>query len=165
MKLSPKIHGIALLVAVLLGGGFALIQFGISELTYQAGMRGFGGDGMFEVSDAVSWPAGLIYDSVDKKTSRQFLQDIIQENGSDADKARKLLLDFEDEYLAPETDPEWDEAYWELVDARGWDGAIPLTQEYLIYGGVCLAWGALIGLLSYLVVILIVKVIPNREGA
>lgn len=122
----------------MIGLVFAVAQFVVSEMAYQAAMWGEV-DVLYEVSDTVSWPAGRIYDEVELRRLKEGLR-VMSVSGADegvrAEAAALLARAGEESFL---------EDAWLFADTQELDVYMGMFMEYLIYGGTCLMWGVAVG--------------------
>lgn len=155
---------IAAIVWMAIGVLWFLLQFLLSEGLYRASDLAYqsnegSGDRLVDVSDAIAWPAGKIYDrklfeQVESEYRRalsddslnapakESLQALVRENGGMIDSYD--LVDSMAEIL---------------VDHESYVGFDYLSTpvEYSIYLGVCLVWGAAVGLIGFLFSLLVIK--------
>lgn len=155
---------IAAIVWTAIGVLWFILQFLLSEGLYRASDLAYQsnevlGDQLVDVSDAIAWPAGKIYDqklfehvesgyqralsddALDEQ-AKENLETLVRENGGTIDnydlidKMAEILVDYE--------------------SYEGFD-YLSTPLEYSIYLGVCLAWGAVIGFLGFLFSVLVIK--------
>ena len=128
-------------LGLIVGLLWSVVQFGISEVIYQTALwTGYGGDLLYDMSDTAAWPAGIIYDQIDRELMQQELSSIQKTTGEETNfEALK-------ERLNDPADEDAYEAALEIFDANGREPYVPLITEYSIYGGICLCWGAMIGI-------------------
>ena len=149
---SPARRGIiSAAVALVVGTIWSIAQFTISEILYktsEAELLPYPlSDHAFTLSTLVAWPAEPIYTSVEKRRIEAAIADTLDDKTVPAESHSKLreLVD------RGAVDLEHDDHFelYEILDETGVaDPSVPVHQEYLIYGGVCVGWGTLVGLIA-----------------
>ena len=125
---------------------WALVQFTLSEGLFRLSMSPFAShvvEPLEMLSDAIVWPAGPIYQHVESQRMQEALTAAQADPSLPADKAAQMA----DLVATSELDPDSDEYFallW-FLEELGHDPTVPTALEYAIYGGVCVAWGLLMG--------------------
>ncbi len=127
----------------LIGLGFAVVQFAVSETAFQLA-EVTGEERLYDLSNGIAWPAGHLYDRAETRILLDELQEIsVSPAVEDAKReAATALLDrrHEGTFL---------EEAREFADAHEIDAYPGLAMEYFIYGGTCVLWGVVVGLGGY----------------
>ncbi|MEM9445439.1 MAG: hypothetical protein AAGA18_08795 [Verrucomicrobiota bacterium] len=132
-------------VWIVLGFFWTVVQFLVCEATYQIAnsMDESVSDTLYEISDYVAWPAGIIYDFALAREYKNALESFVESHEpSDGDKEMigSILDEYQRDYAHLDFQDEVDEVlakYDEYVEVHG-------VLEYIIYIGTCIAWGIII---------------------
>lgn len=130
----------SLKVGMIVAAIWTLGQFGISEVLYRLG-DATGVDALYDLSDTVAWPAGLLYNKAEVAVFREGLERL---ESTPEERARwdALLQKVEES-----DDNESYDAIWEIFNTHSMDPYVDMMTEYSIYVGVCAVWGSMIGIL------------------
>ena len=139
--------------SILLGGIVGLcwfvVQFLASELVYRVAyfevLPMEINDALYEISDGIAFPAGVLYDVADESITRQELEQFTQDSSLEpeiVEKAESLLTQF---HTTEDTETWTADAYGFLSEHDIYP-EVSIWLEYSIYVGTCLVWGILIGL-------------------
>lgn len=154
----------ALEIAIIVGLVWAGVQFLISEGSYRLGMMiedhgaVFDPSFLYDISNMAAWPAGDIYDSAEREVIavelRSLKEDTVTVPSMEAEgkEVSVNVNELADQVLAEDTDDyeKFDLAQQVLID-RNVLAEVTTTTEYAIYGGVCVAWGFAVGLITFFV--------------
>lgn len=147
---KKRIHpSVIVIIWIVIGIIWSCAQFAISEVTYRIGMAMESGvsDRLFEISDTVSWPAVHLYDRALAEEYVDEIQGALRVSAFDQDelsKLQNLLSQYQGDY----DNIDFQESADELLNAKDIYPEVSVPMEYLIYGGTCIAWGALIAILG-----------------
>lgn len=131
----------------LIGLMFAVAQFTVSETFFQLADRG-GPDFLYEVSDFIAWPAVLIYEEMEHRVLAEVLEDFSAAEGVDELLRAEAVLLLDGLSVGG---VEAMDAAWRFAEDQDLEAEVSLLMEYVIYGGVCLLWGFMVGLGGYVV--------------
>lgn len=152
---------------------WSLLQFSLSEIFYQLsrssydwGLPSEAENFLIQASDIAAFPAGWIYEEEEKRllplrlgemgTEDQWSQEV-------RERARDLRSQWRES--PPEERSEVLSQAYDFIYTHTSDPIVPVTREYLIYIGVCLAWGTLIGILVFLFILLELKSQQNGQDS
>jgi hypothetical protein len=161
MIFTPKRLIATVLVWVFLGLGFALVQFALTEITYRIATSREDAS-LQEVSDLIAWPAGKIYSLAEKDSAHTALRSLAQSNKEGSTQAREFLNSFRTKY---DQDEEWTTQMSDFLNTQEITTEVSKPIEYLIYVGVCLAWGFLVFLGGSLLSLAILRAIPEPRSS
>ncbi len=146
------------MVWFLVGILWFVVQFGISEIAYQASIYTDHEEisqSLGDLSDAAAWPAGWIYDYIQKSSFESQTRSFLAKTDPLQHETRKRILSLLDQYHDDFTDYDLQsEIYTILSEADPAIAAILYLDEsstYFIYISVCLGWSALIATTGFLV--------------
>jgi hypothetical protein len=134
---------IALGVWIFLGLAWALVQFGLSEICYRLAYHELVPDEkgrLYEISDAVAWPAGIIYQKRQDVWKQAMLETFMREGGR-SQEARLQAGELLKEWNASREEPG---GLYEFLEEQGLETELNEVETYAIYGGVCLGWGLVV---------------------
>ncbi|WP_309396887.1 hypothetical protein [Cerasicoccus maritimus] len=139
-----------------------IIQFAVCEATYRIGMAmdefGSGsGELFYDVSNAVSWPAVILYEMEDAQENIRALREYPAETLPDEDGKPVNLKELANKIEADNSDFDSLDLAYSLLSEQEIYPEVPIATEYLIYGGVCLIWGVVMGSLTTFLILV------NRE--
>jgi len=140
---------------LIIGGVFAVLQFGVSETLHRLGMLGMGPDEtmFYDLSNAVAWPAGELYDIVQVQLQENALHQVAAGGEPFTEeqqrKAQAFLEQFPEFPLGDEDREPIESFLWE-IDELFDPMTVSVGVEYGIYIGTCACWGFLISLGGYL---------------
>lgn len=147
---GPRRRTIAVVIGVTVGLVWSTVQFLGSEILYRASESSFfheaGSEFLMSTSDFISWPAGSIYTSIENRRVQAAVDEALSGKIVSAE-SRKKITELTDQGAR---DPDH-EGYIDLIfllDEVGIDSSVPVSQEYLIYGSTCAAWGLIFGLVA-----------------
>jgi len=140
------------LIGIVIGLLWFLVQFICSEIFYQIAYHELTdpviqADTFHDISDTIAFPAAEIYDQVDMFIIQSELLKLQQRDSLDTaerDKVTTLLGRFAS---SEDFDTLQDDSY-DILDGYQIHPEVPVFLEYMIYAGICLMWGTLIGLIS-----------------
>jgi hypothetical protein len=158
MKISRNSEIATLAIWLVIGLCVGAIQFAVIETTYRIAENN-GPEFLYDLSDQLAWPAGLIYEAAEKPYLKKGLDQAIEQGGEHAERAKFFQAGFDEKYGI---DDEWTDALWTFTGDAGLETDVPWTVEYLIYGGVCLLWGLFFGLVGYIVTRSVMAALPDR---
>lgn len=128
----------SLKVGFIVGALWAVVQFGISEVSYRIALE-TDNDLLYDISDLVAWPAGELYHSAEIELYQETL------NGMEAEAEEREAWDA---LIVRAEDPDDFEAYdalWVIFDEHSLEPYVDIETEYKIYIGICIMWGFAVG--------------------
>ncbi|MEM6883771.1 MAG: hypothetical protein AAF571_01975 [Verrucomicrobiota bacterium] len=144
------------LIGAIVGFAWFVIQFLAAEGVYQlANLYMFPSDvndNLYEVSDAIAFPAGIIYDALDASITETELERFTQDTSLDPEvlrTAESLLSRFQ----SPEDLEALVEETYEFLSNHDIYAEVPISIEYSIYVGTCLVWGFIVGIATTIFVL------------
>lgn len=138
------------------GVAWATGQFVVSEFLFQVA-EAKDADLLYELSDLTAWPAGWIYgeyETIAEAAMLRRIQDSDTANPEQQRLAKKLLT-----RNGMNPGDYWD-LFYKLEEETGEDSSVSMAMEYVIYAGVCIAWGSLLGLGGFVLTMLF---LPTRQ--
>lgn len=155
---------IAAIVWTAVGVLWFLLQFLLSEGLYRASDLAYSsneelGDRLVDVSDAIAWPAGKIYDRKLFEQVESEYRRALSDEALDApakENLEALVRENRDTIDNYDLIGSMAEILAENESYVGFD-YLSTPEEYSIYLGVCLAWGAAVGVLGFLISVLMIK--------
>jgi len=144
-------------VAIIVGLVWAVAQFAISEGCYRLAMwldesgSGAPTEFLYDISDMAAWPAGILYDTEERRLVIEALRTSGKQTGT-LENGDEVSIDQLTTSIEEEPYGEFDHLYsgYEVLDGMDLYPEVPIATEYTYYGGCCVAWGALVGLITYM---------------
>lgn len=136
-------------VGLLAGVMWAVAQFAISEMLYRLSMAPISwraAEPLEMLSNAISWPAGTIYERVEADRMQAAIASALAD-GAIEEETRTRLVNLEKDGAVDVFHEDFFELF-EILENLGHDVEVPVSMEYMIYGGVCVIWGMLVGVLT-----------------
>ena len=167
-KPKKRAHwSVIVIIWVVVGIAWSCVQFLISEGTYRLGNTMDSGmaDSLYALSDTVSWPASHLYDQAMGARYEETIQELLQGGAEEfSEDEQATLQGLLEEYQGAYGSTDFQEAADEVLLEKDVYPEVDLMTEYSIYGGICIAWGALIALLgsSVSLMVRVVNAEPER---
>jgi hypothetical protein len=140
----------AFVIGLVVGLVWSISQFLGSELLYRASESSFfheaGAEFLMSTSDFIAWPAGRIYTAVESRHLELAFERALSGKVLSTESRQKLMELADQGALDPDHESYFDVI--DLLDEVGLDPSVPVPQEYLIYGGICAAWGIIVGIVA-----------------